>query len=131
MWQNQHIAVAIDTSGSIDEKTLQLFWNEIIGIQKTGAKITIIECDCKIHKVWELKRNASLPELKGGGGTNFDPVFEWLNKNRNLGIGGCVYFTDGYANKPTIKPNCSMLWTLYGADDDTSHLVPGKVIRIV
>ncbi len=127
----QHIAVAIDTSGSIDEKTLQLFWNEIIGIQKTGAKITIIECDCKIHKVWELKRNASLPELKGGGGTNFDPVFEWLNKNRNLGIGGCVYFTDGYAAKPTIKPSCSILWTLYGADEDTSHLVPGKVIRIV
>lgn len=78
-----------------------------------------------------IKRNASLPELKGGGGTNFDPVFEWLNKNRNLGIGGCVYFTDGYAAKPTIKPSCSILWTLYGADDDTSHLVPGKVIRIV
>jgi predicted metal-dependent peptidase len=126
----QHIAVAIDTSGSINEKTLQLFWNEIIGIQKAGAKITIIECDCAIHKVWELNRKATLPELKGGGGTNFDPVITWLNRNRNLGIGGCVYFTDGYAAKPTIKPSCSILWTLYGADEDTSHLVPGKVIRI-
>lgn len=126
----QHIAVAIDTSGSIDEKTLQLFWNEIIGIQKAGAKITIIECDCKIHKVWELNRKASLPELKGGGGTSFDPVFDWLNKNRNLGVGGCVYFTDGYGAKPTIKPNSSILWALYRADENISHLTPGKIIKI-
>ena len=126
----QHIAVAIDTSGSIDEKTLQLFWNEIIGIQKAGAKITIIECDCEIQKVWELNRKSTLPKLKGGGGTSFDPVINWLNKNRNLGIGGCVYFTDGYADKPIVKPSCSILWTLYSAAEDTSHLVPGKVIRI-
>jgi predicted metal-dependent peptidase len=126
----QHIAVAIDTSGSIDENTLQLFWNEIIGIQKAGAKITIIECDCEVHAVWELNRKSTFPKLKGGGGTSFDPVFEWLTKNRNLGIGGCVYFTDGVANKPTIKPSCSVLWALYGASEDTSHLVPGKVIRI-
>ena len=126
----QHIAVAIDTSGSIDENTLQLFWNEIIGIQKAGAKITIIECDCEIQNVWELNRNSTFPKLKGGGGTSFDPVIDWLNKNRNLGIGGCVYFTDGYADKPIVKPSCSILWTLYSAAEDTSHLVPGKVIRI-
>lgn len=126
----QHIAVAIDTSGSIDELTLQLFWSEIIGIQKSGAKITIIECDCEIQKVWELNRKSEIPKLKGGGGTSFDPVFNWLNKNRNLGIGGCVYFTDGYGAKPTIKPNCSVLWALYKADENTSHLTPGKVLRI-
>ena len=126
----QHIAVAIDTSGSIDENTLQLFWNEIIGIQKAGAKITIIECDCEIQKVWELNRKSTLPELKGGGGTSFNPVFNWLNKNRNLGIGGCVYFTDGYGGKPIIKSTSPILWTLYGAQNDTSHLTPGKVIRI-
>ena len=126
----QHIAVAIGTSGSIDENTLQLFWNEIIGIQKAGAKITIVECDCEIQKVWELNRKATLPELKGGGGTSFDPVIDWLNKNRNLGIGGCVYFTDGYGAKPIIKSNSPILWTLYGAQAEVSHLSPGNVIRI-
>ena len=126
----QHIAVAIDTSGSIDENTLQLFWNEIIGIQKAGAKITIIECDCELQNVWELNRNSTFPKLKGGGGTSFDPVIEWLNKNRNLGFGGCVYFTDGYGAKPIIKSTSPILWTLYGAQNDTSHLSPGKVIRI-
>ena len=126
----QHIAVAIDTSGSIDENTLQLFWNEIIGIQKAGAKITIIECDCEIQNVWELNRNSTFPKLKGGGGTSFDPVIEWLNKNRNLGIGGCVYFTDGFGAKPIIKSTSPILWTLYGEQNDTSHLSPGKVIRI-
>ena len=126
----QHIAVAIDTSGSIDENTLQLFWNEIIGIQKAGAKITIIECDCELQNVWELNRNSTFPKLKGGGGTSFDPVIEWLNKNRNLGIGGCVYFTDGFGAKPIIKSTSPILWTLYGEQNDTSHLSPGKVIRI-
>jgi predicted metal-dependent peptidase len=126
----QHIAVAIDTSGSIDENTLQLFWTEIIGIQKTGAKITIIESDCEIQKVWELNRKATLPELKGGGGTSFDPVINWLNKNRNLGIGGCVYFTDGYAAKPILKPSCPVLWVLYGDLEDNSHLKCGKIIKI-
>ena len=109
---------------------MQLFWNEIIGIQKAGAKITIIECDCEIQKVWELNRKAKLPELKGGGGTSFDPVFNWLNKNRNLGIGGCVYFTDGYGAKPLIKSSSPILWALYGADNNTSHLTPGKILRI-
>ena len=56
-----------------------------------------MECDYEIQKVWELNRKATLPELKGGGWTSFNPVFKWLNNNINLGIGGCVYFTDGWA----------------------------------
>ena len=126
----QHIAVAIDTSGSIDECILNKFWTEIIGIYKTGAKVTILECDAKVQRTWELKNNMETPKLHGGGGTNFDPVFEWLNENRHSGLGGCIYLTDGVAPKPTIKPFCKILWVVYRSKSDNEHLVPGRVIEL-
>lgn len=126
----QHVAVAIDTSGSINEEVLKIFWAEIIGIYKTGAKITIIECDAAVQKIWVLKNSKEIPKLNGGGGTNFDPVFKWLNENRHSGIGGCIYLTDGCASKPTIKPFCHILWVVYQADRDNSNLVPGRVIEL-
>jgi predicted metal-dependent peptidase len=126
----QHVAVAIDTSGSIDLETLNIFWSEIIGISRTGAKITIIECDAKIQKIWEYNKKNNAPNLKGGGGTNFDPVFEWLNQNRNSGIGGCIYLTDGYAAKPVLKPFCPILWVLVNGKKDHQNLIPGKIIEI-
>jgi len=107
----QKLVVAVDTSGSIGEKELGDFLAEIRGMDRAGAEITIIECDCKIHTVAPFRRNM-IPSFKGGGGTDFDPVMEWLRDNRREAFGGCVYLTDGVAPKPTVDPRCPVLWII-------------------
>lgn len=107
----QKIAVAVDTSGSIGEKELGEFLAEINGMARAGAEITLIESDCKVHKVAPYRRN-EMPSFKGGGGTDFDPVMQWLHDNRHERFGGCIYLTDGCAPKPTVDPRCPVLWVI-------------------
>lgn len=121
------LVVAIDTSGSIDIDLFSKFWTEIISLNKTGTELIIVQCDADIHSVSAFKRSNTKPQIIGGGGTNFDPVFNWIKKNRQHN--GLIYFTDGYAPKPTIKVSIPLLWCVYGSIGDISHL-PGKVIRV-
>ena len=107
----QKLVVAVDTSGSIGEKELSEFLIEINGISRAGAEITLIECDCKVHTVNPYKRG-KMPQFKGGGGTDFDPVMQWLHDNRHERFGGCIYLTDGCAPKPTVDPRCPVLWVI-------------------
>ncbi len=123
----RRLVVAIDTSGSINKELFAQFWNEIISLHKTGTELMIIQCDAAIHSVKLYKKSNLIPEILGGGGTSFDPVFSWMKKNRQYN--GLIYFTDGYANSPTIKISSPILWCVYGSNEDLSHL-PGKVIKV-
>ena len=105
------LVVAVDTSGSIGEDLLSEFLTEINGIARAGADITLIECDCEIHNVVPYHRRIK-PQFKGGGGTSFNPVMQWLRDNSRKNFGGCIYLTDGLALKPTIDPRCKVLWVL-------------------
>ena len=121
------IVVAIDTSGSIDSELLSNFWKEIMAIHKSGTEIVVVQCDAAIHSVTEFRKTVNPPAIVGGGGTSFDPVFIWLKKNRRYN--GLIYFTDGYAPMPKHKISIPVLWCVYGAINDLTHL-PGKVIAI-
>ena len=107
----QKLVVAVDTSGSIGNDDLKDFLIEINGMARAGAEVTIISCDCKIHSVEPYKRGI-MPQFKGGGGSSFDPVMQWLKDNRSKSFGGCIYLTDGCAPKPTIDPRCAVLWVI-------------------
>jgi predicted metal-dependent peptidase len=48
---------------------------------------------------------------KGGGGTMFSPVFEWVNENRPH-TKGVVYVTDGYCSDFGEEPTYPVLWVL-------------------
>ena len=121
------LVVAIDTSGSINDELFSKFWREIVALNKTGTELMILQCDAAIHSEKVYKKSNELPEILGGGGTSFDPVYNWIKKNRQYN--GLIYFTDGYANKPYIKLSLPVLWCVYGSINVTSHL-PGKVIRV-
>lgn len=123
----KRIAVAIDTSGSIDKETLSLFWREIQQISRTGTTITIIECDAQIQTTYEFRKFKTLPTLKGGGGTNFDPVISWINQRS--GYTGLIYFTDGFGPN-TIKCKVPVLWCVYGNNENTDHL-KGRVLHLI
>ncbi len=125
--RSEKLLVAIDTSGSISEKELDVFFREIDLIYKTGAEIDIVECDAAIKGFYRYK--GVCPEnVTGRGGTDFDPVFEFINKGK-LNYDGCIYLTDGYASEPKIKCRIKLLWVVT-TDIDTSHLINGKIIKL-
>ncbi len=132
---NDHVAeivVAIDTSGSMDNKTIEYCMNEVFNIVKYNkSKITIVECDCRIGRVYEAKRPQDVkPEVTGRGGTSFTPVFEWLIENGKRNV-VTIYFTDGYGEYELGCDNISYrtLWVLTGRSSELSLREPKGEVK--
>ncbi|MNB73733.1 hypothetical protein D3C75_203500 [compost metagenome] len=109
------LVFAIDTSGSIQEKEFIVFISEVVGcLNQFGGKVRgkLIYCDAAIHEggVYDLEDAAkSLP--RGGGGTDFRPVFNWIEENME-NCKGLVYLTDTYGNFPEKEPYYPTLWAV-------------------
>lgn len=124
----QKLAVAIDTSGSVSDKDISKFFAEINSMYRQGAEIIVIECDAAVQRTYRY--NGTLPDrISGRGGTVFDPVFEHLRKNRLVRYDGCIYLTDGYANKPVISPPCPLLWVIT-SDGTTGNAKYGRAVKL-
>ena len=127
--RNQRMAVAIDTSASIPIEDFNFFFNEIYSIWKNGAEVEVIECDAEVQRCYEF--NGKFPEfIEGRGGTAFDPVFEYLNRDRTIKYDGCIYLTDGFAMEPAIKPRCKVFWVITPDGEVGDHLKFGRAIKI-
>ncbi len=109
------IIIAVDTSGSMELDELEKAIAEIFALLKDYRhEVTIIECDCKIQKVYYARSPEDIKcSFKGRGGTAFTPVFDYINKNR-LHNSLLIYFTDGQGEKELqVKPvNFRALWIL-------------------
>ena len=101
------LLVAIDTSGSMTGAAFDRVARELRRLSQ-HARLTIIECDSAVHRVYPL--SARIGTLIGGGDTDFDPVF--AEASRDLGVDGLVYFTDGKGNQPRIAPSVPTLWAI-------------------
>lgn len=125
----QKLAVAIDTSGSINMDDFNDFFGEIHSMWRFGAEIDVLECDAEIQKKYSYR--GRIPEfIHGGGGTSFDPVFEHIKSNRFERYDGCIYLTDGYAPEPTIKPPCKVFWCITKDGEIGPHLKFGRVVKM-
>jgi len=125
----QHMLVAIDTSGSVSDSDLALFFAEVHGIWRQGAQVDVIECDAAVQRVYPYKGRPP-SGIMGRGGTVFDPVFQWLRDNRRARYDGCIYITDGYAAAPQIKPPCRLLWVVTSGGSVGPHLRFGRAITL-
>ncbi len=99
------LVIAFDTSGSVRDKDLAVFVNEIHAIKKrTNAQITLLHIDHSLQHVEEYRGEINI-KIHGRGGTSFQPAFDWIAKNRkranNLTL---IYLTDGYGQAPDEQP---------------------------
>jgi len=125
----QKLAVAIDTSGSINIDDFNTFFSEIHSMWKFGAEVDVLECDADVQKKYSYRGRT--PEfVHGGGGTLFDPVFEYIKSNRFERYDGCIYLTDGYAPEPKIKPPCKVFWCITKDGKVGPHLKFGRVVKM-
>jgi len=111
------VVLAIDTSGSVTEPEMNQFAAEVSGILEAfDTTIHVVYCDSEI-KSSDIFGRCDLPlELKpeGGGGTDFRPVFQWIEKE-GLDPACLVYLSDleclGF---PKQEPDFPVLWAQVG-----------------
>lgn len=120
------ILVAVDTSGSVNNEELKDFFSEITYIYKTGARITILECDVDISANYEYTGKWT-GKIHGRGGTNFQPVIDYYRKNKK-DYAALVYFTDGECRIPSNVPR-DTIWVITSAGDH-NKTYPGRTLFI-
>jgi len=109
------IICLVDTSGSIGEKELNVFFTELADIIRTCSPrvIWVVGADSRVASVEELPGDVDItgnpPKVGGGGGTDFRPAFEWV-RDQGLDPDVLVYFTDMCGPFPEEEPGYPVVW---------------------
>ena len=110
------LAIAIDTSGSIDPAGARAFLSEVQGIADLvggSGRLVVIEADDAVRAVRDLRPGVPVPlEFHGRGGTDFRPAFEWAARTGSIAPTGLVYLTDGQGTFPDRAPPFPVLWVM-------------------
>ena len=113
--KRQNLLVIIDTSGSVEEQMLQLFFNEIHWLYRQGAQVTLLQADDEVQEITEYK--GQIPKwIWGRGGTSFDPALKYANEKG--AFDGVIYFTDGKGVEPSISCQWPLLWVIGGGKQE-------------
>jgi len=114
------VVVTLDMSGSISNKQAQAFLGEIAGMMNAfdGYKIHVFCFDTETYnpKDFNSENMDSIDEYEpmGGGGTDFDCIFEYLKTNA-IEPKRLIVFTDGYPCGSWGDPNyCDTTWIIHG-----------------
>lgn len=109
------IAIAIDGSGSVDQKQFQEFIAEIRGIteQFEDYILHIFMFDARINDYRVIDSQSDWPRSfpKHNGGTSFAPVVDSI-AHKDLSISALVYLTDGEGSFPDKEPEYPVIWVL-------------------
>ncbi len=122
------LAVAIDTSGSINEELLGAFISEFRNIMQNfpAVQIELIIADAKVHGHYTFQGGEKIDfPIKGGGGTDYRPVFEYIDSHLPMNT-MLLYFTDGDGWFPKIPPSYEVLWAL----SRTAKVPFGRALQI-
>jgi predicted metal-dependent peptidase len=113
------VVVAVDTSGSVRPAEIDEFIAEINALKgQMRARVMLLACDSQIARgcpwVYEPWEEFRMPDdIKGGGGTDFQPVFDWIG-GQGLNPELLVYFTDAEGSFPKQEPPFPVIWLVKG-----------------
>jgi predicted metal-dependent peptidase len=122
------LVIAVDTSGSLQADDIAMFNGHINRILETCSPeiVHVVYCDYAVAGVDEYTPD-DFPvhiQAKGGGGTSFKPVFDWIDKN-NIDPECVVYLTDGYGDQTSFTTTHETVWLTTG----TTSFDWGTVIK--
>ena len=116
----REFVIAIDTSASVDGELIRRFVKKTWELLKSEESyfrrinIHIIQCDQEIQEDYKITGPAELVDfldsfqVRGFGGTDFRPVFDYVDRlieEKELQrLKGLIYFTDGDGIFPPGKP---------------------------
>lgn len=142
----KEFVIAIDTSRSVSGKTVQAFLQKTYNILKqkenffTKFVLHIIQCDTDIREDVKITSEEEFDEyigkvrLKGFGGTDFRPVFDYVDrliaKKEFVNLKGLIYFTDGLGIFPARPPKYKTAFVF--VDDALDEIsIPIWAMRVV
>ncbi len=143
--------IAIDTSGSVSTDLIKKFLAKTYNILKNSSSffeqtnIHIIQCDNDIREIKIIKELRDIDKyiesfvVRGMGGTDFRPVFEYVNEALFLGklknLKGLIYFTDGFGEYPKNKPGYESVFVFtksaYDAFDLEGEKLPNWAAKLI
>ena len=142
----KEFVIAIDTSGSTSGELVQRFVQKTYNILKSTesffSKINlhIIQCDAGIQEDKKITCQEDFDEylktmqIRGLGGTDFRPVFEYVEQLRQnkefTNLKGLIYFTDGYGAFPAKKPDYDTAF-VFVDDEYNNPDVPPWAIKLI
>ncbi len=128
----REFVIAIDTSGSVWCALVDRFIKATFSILKSTdqfadrMRVHIVQCDVAVRSHDVITSRAELDEWRqgarchGGGGTDFRPVFLYVDeliKKKAIGkLDGLIYFTDGFGFYPESMPSYKTAFVFYGDD---------------
>ena len=142
----REFVIAIDTSGSVQGEVVADFLRRTVQVLRQTecftdrVNIYILQCDAKVQSctqitdLEELSEYIRNMELYGFGGTDFRPVFEYvdmlLEEKKLRKVNGLLYFTDGVGIYPEKEPSYKTAF-IFNRDDYGSPKVPEWAIKAV
>ncbi len=124
------VAIGIDTSGSIDNEVLEMFFSELHWMDKTGTKMRVFEWDTQVNKEYDFSEFDGT--ITGRGGT--DPT-DFLKKATEQKYDCIIVFTDLEFAPIKDEYNVPMLWVVfnnwYYANESLYDNVPSGIIMKV
>lgn len=147
----REFVIAIDTSGSTSGSLVQTFVQKTYNILKSTesffSKINlhIIQCDAEIQEDVKITTQQEFDaylkqmQLHGLGGTDFRPVFAYVNhlvdKKEFDNLKGLIYFTDGYGSFPQKMPSYDTAFVFVEDEQNPStsnnYEVPSWAMKLV
>ena len=142
----REFVIALDTSGSCQGATVEKFLRKTYDILKNTesyfrrVNIHIIQCDSKIQRDVKVTSDEEFDEymqnveLSGFGGTDFRPVFEYVDemiaRHEFQDLRGLIYFTDGRGTFPERMPDYETAF-VFVEEGFSIPEVPSWAIRLV
>ena len=113
----KEILFMIDTSGSVNSSQITQAYSEIKGALEQCTSLTgyLGFFDYVVYEPQEFSSIEDILEIipKGGGGTNFFAVFEYVNNLENKPK-AIIILTDGYARFPkeSVRNGIPVIWVM-------------------
>ena len=142
----KEFVIAIDTSGSTSGELVQKFVQKTFNILKSTESfffkinLHIIQCDAELQEDKKITCQEDFDEylntmkIRGLGGTDFRPVFEYVDQLRLnkefTNLKGLIYFTDGFGEFPARKPDYDTAF-VFVDDEYNNPDVPPWAIKLV
>lgn len=146
VYRVEDFVVIIDTSMSCSGELVKRFLEETYGVLSEresyfiNVHIHIIQCDDKVQSdvvitcLQDLKIYMEGFQVKGQGGTDFRPAFEYVNgliaRGQTPNLKGLIYFTDGKGIYPVKAPPYDTAF-VFVEDMFIDESVPPWAIKVV
>lgn len=114
---SKKILVTVDTSGSVSDADVKMFFGQIEKIVKDYSTMTLIQWDTSVKSTMIYKKGGwKKIKISGRGGTDAQDLYDHLHKfHKNVSI--VINFTDAYFNWSFNNYNIPSVWAVINNDD--------------